>query len=102
MGNIAFVASFFLSHINVLVDPHLKEKGLDDMAGKVAIASAQQAYSIYEEVFHGERFQKLEKEGVQKQRLLWASTGTKDPYFPDVKYAEALIWKNTVEYHRYP
>ncbi len=97
IDQVASVASFFLSRIDVMVDPLLKDKGADDMVGEVAIASAKGAYAIYEEVFYGDRFKKLEKEGAQKQRVLWASTGTKDPSFSDVKYVEALIGKDTVD-----
>lgn len=96
IGNIASVASFFLSRIDVLLDPILKEKGLDKLAGEVAIASAKEAYQIYKEIFQGDRFQKLEKQGAKKQRVLWASTGTKDPSYSDVKYVEALIGPETV------
>ena len=97
IDHIASVASFFLSRIDVMIDPMLKEKELDDMVGEVAIASAKGAYGIYEEVFYSDRFKKLEKEGAKRQRLLWASTGTKDPSFSDVKYVEALIGKDTVD-----
>lgn len=96
IDKIASVASFFLSRIDVMVDPMLKDKGLDNLVGEVAIASAKGAYGIYEEVFHSDRFKKLEKEGAKTQRVLWASTSTKDPSFKDVKYLEALIGKDTV------
>jgi len=90
------VASFFLSRIDVMVDPMLEEKGLGHLKGKVAIASAKKAYTIYEDVFSSERFQKLESEGGKPQRVLWASTSTKDPSYSDVKYVEALIGGNTI------
>lgn len=90
------VASFFLSRIDVLLDPQLKEKGLDDLVGEVAIDSAKMAYQIYKEVFSGERFQQLAGKGANKQKVLWASTSTKDPSFSDVKYVEALIGKDTI------
>lgn len=94
--NIASVASFFLSRIDVLVDPQLKEKGLNDLLGEVAIASAKKAYEIYKEVFGSNRFKALEAKGAQKQRVLWASTSTKNPDYRDVKYVEALIGENTI------
>ncbi len=94
---VSSVASFFLSRIDVMVDPMLKEKGLDDLKGEVAIASAKKAYEIYKRVFSTERFKKLEEKGAKPQRLLWASTGSKDPAFSDVKYVEALIGKDTVD-----
>lgn len=94
---VSSVASFFLSRIDVLVDPMLKEKGLDNLKGEVAIASAKKAYEIYKRVFSTERWKKLEEKGAKPQRLLWASTGSKDPAFSDVKYVEALIGKDTVD-----
>jgi len=96
IDRVASVASFFLSRIDVMVDPMLGERGLDDMVGEVAIACAKGAHAIHKEVFNGDRFKRLEREGAQKQRLLWASTATKDPSFRDVKYMEALIGRGTV------
>jgi transaldolase/glucose-6-phosphate isomerase len=86
---IASVASFFLSRIDVLLDPRLPP----ELKGQVAIASARAAYAIYQEQFSSERFAKL---GANKQRLLWASTSTKDPSESDVKYVEPLIGPDTV------
>jgi len=94
---VSSVASFFLSRIDVLVDPMLQEKGLANLKGEVAIASAKKAYEIYKRVFSTERWKKLEEKGAKPQRLLWASTGSKDPAFSDVKYVEALIGKDTVD-----
>ena len=96
IDQIASVASFFLSRIDVMVDPMLQEKGLSQLKGEVAIASAKKAYEIYKRVFGSERFKKLEEKGAKPQRLLWASTGSKDPAFSDVKYVEALIGPKTV------
>ena len=93
---ISSVASFFLSRIDVMVDPMLKEKGADKLVGEVAIASAKKAYQIYLEMIASDRFKKLEAEGAQRQRVLWASTSTKDPSFSDVKYVENLIGKDTI------
>jgi len=93
---IASVASFFLSRIDVMIDPILEEKGLKDLKGEVAIASAKKAYQIYQEVFSSDRFKKLEDKGANTQRVLWASTSVKDPSFRDVKYVEALIGPETV------
>ena len=94
---IASVASFFLSRIDVLIDPLVQEKGFNELKGEVAIASAKKAYQIYKRVFGSERFKKLEAKGARPQRLLWASTGTKDPSVSDVKYVEALIGPDTVD-----
>jgi transaldolase/glucose-6-phosphate isomerase len=102
---VASVASFFLSRIDVLVDPMLEKFLKGDGAeaelaaklhGQVAIASAKVAYQIFKEVFHSERFAKLEREGARVQRLLWASTSTKNPGYSDVKYVEAIIGPQTV------
>src|SRR6202000_2878773 len=95
--HISSVASFFLSRIDVLVDPMLDEKGLGDLKGEVAIASAKKAYEIYKRVFSGERWEKLAAQGAKPQRLLWASTSSKNPAFKDTKYVEALIGAETVD-----
>jgi transaldolase len=101
---IASVASFFLSRIDVWIDPMLKkimEQQPDAgtakrIYGQVAIASAKGAYRIYKEIFEGDRFGKLTPKGARPQRVLWASTGTKEPEFSDIKYVEALIGPDTV------
>ena len=92
---ITSVASFFLSRIDVVVDPMLQQND-SNLKGEVAIASAKKAYEIFKDVFSGERFKKLEAKGAKRQRLLWASTGTKDKTFSDVKYVEALIGPETI------
>lgn len=105
LKHVASVASFFLSRIDVLVDPLLEKlisKGGQEaeMArkaqGQVAIASAKEAYQIYKEIFQSDRFRKLAQKGARVQRLLWASTGTKNPAYSDVKYVDALIGPDTV------
>ncbi|HZY35825.1 MAG TPA: transaldolase [Mucilaginibacter sp.] len=97
IAHISSVASFFLSRIDVLVDPMLDEKGLGDLKGEVAIASAKKAYEIYKRVFSGSRWEKLAAQGAKPQRLLWASTSSKNPAFKDTKYVEALIGTDTVD-----
>lgn len=97
ISHISSVASFFLSRIDVIVDPLLDEKGLGELKGEVAIASAKKAYEIYKEVFSGERWEKLSAKGAKPQRLLWASTSSKNPAFKDTKYVEALIGPDTVD-----
>lgn len=94
--DVASVASFFLSRIDVMVDPILKEKDANKLVGKVAIASAKMAYQIYLEMIESDIFKKLEEKGAQRQRVLWASTSTKDPSFSDVLYVETLIGKDTI------
>lgn len=96
IDHVESVASFFLSRIDVLIDPILKEKKLDNLVGEVAIASAKKAYEIYKEVFFSDRFRNLEQKGANKQKVLWASTSSKDPSFSDVKYVEALIGPDTI------
>ena len=105
LDRVCSVASFFLSRIDVLVDPKLEEimaKGgsktetAQKLRGQVAIASAKEAYQIYKEIFGQERFQKVVHEGGRPQRVLWASTSTKNPDYSDVKYVEALIGPETI------
>ena len=97
IDNISSVASFFLSRIDVIVDPMLESKGAKELTGEVAIASAKKAYEIYKQAFSGERWEKLAAKGAKPQRLLWASTGSKNPAFKDTKYVEALIGPDTVD-----
>jgi transaldolase len=103
--NVASVASFFVSRIDVVVDPMLEKimaDGTDVLNlakqahGQVAIAYAKSAYHTYKEIFSSERFKKLVDHGAQSQRLLWASMGTKNEAYSDVKYVEALIGKDSV------
>ncbi len=96
VDGIASVASFFLSRIDVLLDPVLKEKGLHDLNGKTAIALAKKAYELYKKAFSSDRWKSLADKGARPQRLLWASTSSKDPSFSDTKYVDALIGKDTV------
>ena len=88
------VASFFLSRIDTMVDPTLTTH--PELAGKAAIACAKHAYEAYEEIFGSSRFQHLTTLGAKPQRLLWASTSTKNPAYPDTMYVEPLIGPNTV------
>jgi transaldolase len=67
-----------------------------EVCGQVAVASAKLAYQIYKEIFDTLRFKRLADEGARVQRLLWASTGTKNPGYSDVKYIETLIGPDTV------
>lgn len=97
IDHISSVASFFLSRIDVLIDPMLDVKGAPELKGEVAIASAKKAYEIYKRVFSGPRWEKLAAQGAKPQRLLWASTSSKNPAFKDTKYVEALIGPDTVD-----
>jgi transaldolase len=103
--HVASVASFFVSRIDGLVDPLLEKVIVQggkpaDLAkkarGQVAIASAKMAYQIYKEMFWSGRFKQLAVQGARVQRLLWASTSTKNPDESDVKYVEALIGPDTI------
>jgi transaldolase/transaldolase/glucose-6-phosphate isomerase len=97
VDHISSVASFFLSRIDVMVDPMLDEKGAPELKAEVAIASAKKAYEIYKRIFSGPRWEKLAAKGAKVQRLLWASTSSKNPAFKDTKYVEALIGADTVD-----
>ena len=106
LSHVASVASFFVSRIDTLVDEQIGEKlktakgddkkTLEHLLGKTAIANAKMAYRIYEKVFSGARWDKLAAKGAQTQRVLWASTGTKNKEYSDVLYVEELIGKDTV------
>jgi transaldolase len=105
LKKVASVASFFLSRIDTIVDPLLEpivfEGGTQGerarrLRGEVAIASAKRAYAIFQKSVKSKRFRELERHGARAQRLLWASTGTKNPAYSDVKYVEALIGPATV------
>lgn len=105
IDRVASVASFFLSRIDQLVDPRLEEisRRRPELAtralslhGQSAIACAKQAYQIYKDIFATERFRLLAAVGARPQRLLWASTSTKNPGERDVRYVEALIGPETI------
>src|ERR1700716_1995170 len=106
-SHVASVASFFVSRIDSAVDKELDEKiarandptekeRLAALKGKVAIANAKLAYQEYKRLFSGARWEKLAAKGAKPQRLLWASTGTKNKDYSDVLYVEELIGPNTV------
>jgi transaldolase len=103
---LASVASFFVSRIDTAVDALIDEKlktaggadkaRLQGLRGTVAIANAKAAYQSYQRIFSGPRWEALAKKGGHVQRVLWASTGTKDPHYSDVLYVEELIGRDTV------
>src|SRR6266849_4434367 len=108
ISHIASVASFFVSRIDSLVDSKIDEKLkttsdagqkelLESLRGKVAIANAKLTYKKYQELFGGPRWKALAAKGAQTQRLLWASTSTKNPKYRDVIYVEELIGADTVD-----
>ncbi len=104
---VASVASFFVSRIDTAVDGIIEKRlretndggerdSLASLRGKVAIANAKLAYQRYRRLFSGPRWEALRAKGAQTQRLLWASTGTKNPAYRDVMYIEELIGADTV------
>jgi transaldolase/glucose-6-phosphate isomerase len=106
-GKIASVASFFVSRIDVavdkLIDERLRQGGAGEehaalaaIQGKVAVANAKLAYQSYKRLFAGARWEKLRAKGARVQRLLWASTGTKNKSYSDVLYVDELIAADTV------
>ncbi|MEW6750385.1 MAG: transaldolase [Candidatus Latescibacterota bacterium] len=106
-ARVASVASFFISRIDALADLRLEGKAASEasavrrwalraLKGRVAVANARLAYARYEEMAGSQRWQLLVRQGARPQRLLWASTGTKDPAYRDVIYVEELIAPDTV------
>jgi transaldolase len=107
LSRVASVASFFLSRIDISIDAKLEAlmakatdpaelEKLKGLMGSVAIANAKLAYQDYKALFTSERFKVLAQAGAHPQRLLWASTGTKNPHYRDVRYVEELVGPNTV------
>jgi transaldolase/glucose-6-phosphate isomerase len=108
LDRISSVASFFVSRIDSAIDKKLEDiaktlpSGIEkervlSLLGKVGIANAKLAYQSYLEIYSSERWKKLEARGARPQRLLWASTSTKDPEFRDVMYVEGLVGRDTVD-----
>src|SRR5579863_8758136 len=106
-GHVASVASFFISRIDTMVDAIVKARMkstsdpkeqalLRSLQGKVAIANGKLTYQRYKEIFSGSEWEALAKKGAQTQRVLWASTSTKDPSYPDTLYVDELIGPDTV------
>ncbi len=107
LKKMASVASFFISRIDTLIDSQLNDKLkatteasqqalLKSLLGKVAIANGKLTYKSYQHIFSGPRWQALAAKGAQTQRVLWASTSTKNPNYRDVIYVEELIGPDTV------
>jgi transaldolase/glucose-6-phosphate isomerase len=105
--HLASVASFFVSRIDTAVDKLIDEQlkklppggesdALQGLHGKIAIANAKLAYEDYKRIFSGARWEKLRAQGARTQRLLWASTSTKNPAYPDTLYVEELIGRDTI------
>jgi transaldolase len=96
LASIHSVASFFISRIDSAVDKELKAIGNKDLLGKVAVANAHRAYALFLEKFSQPTWKILEEGGALVQRPLWASTGVKDPSYPDTLYVDTLIAPHTV------
>ena len=105
IDRMASVASFFVSRIDTTIDKQIDERiekgdaeadALRALRGKVAIANAKLAYAWYQDFVASERWQALAAKGARPQRLLWASTGVKDPSYPDTLYVDTLIGPDTV------
>ncbi len=96
VDHVASVASFFVSRVDTAVDKRLKALGREELCGQAAVANAQLAYERWQALVAGERFAALAAQGARPQRLLWASTGTKDPAYSDVKYVAELAGPETV------
>ncbi len=96
-GTVASVASFFISRIDTEADRRLDDvKASEELKGKLAIANARLAYAHYLEAFSGPRWEYLAGKGASPQRVLWASTSTKNPDYPDTLYVDELIGPDTV------
>jgi transaldolase len=108
VSKMASVASFFISRIDTLVDSIIEarlktskdpaeQQQLKNLLGKVAIANGKQTYEKYQAIFRSDRWKALAAKGAQTQRVLWASTSTKNPAYRDVLYVEELIGPDTVD-----
>ena len=101
-SNVASVASFFVSRVDTAVDKLLQQRidtgdtRLGELLGKAAIANARKAYALFQQTFGVQRFAALKTTGSRVQRPLWASTGTKNPAYPDTFYVDSLIGPDTV------
>ena len=96
IGKVASVASFFVSRVDTAVDTELEKKGAADLLGKIAVANSKIAYMEYKKILAQPRWQQLADRGAAVQRVLWASTSTKNPAYPDNLYVDELIGPDTV------
>jgi len=93
---VASVASFFVSRVDTAVDKELEKRGATDLLGKIAIANCKIAYAEYRRILGSPRWRELSAKGAMAQRVLWASTSTKNPAYPDTLYVDKLIGPETV------
>jgi transaldolase/transaldolase/glucose-6-phosphate isomerase len=97
LSRVASVASFFVSRVDAMVDAQLEGRPeAATLQGVAAVANAQVAYERFQSLFGAPRFAALERQGARQQRVLWASTSTKNPNYPDLKYVDSLIGPHTV------
>jgi transaldolase/glucose-6-phosphate isomerase len=96
LQKVSSVASFFVSRVDTAVNQVLEKKADKKLQGKIGIANAKIAYEVFKDTFKGDRWGRLKKRGAHVQRVLWASTGTKDPAYPDTFYVDSLIGPDTV------
>jgi transaldolase/glucose-6-phosphate isomerase len=96
LSRVSSVASFFVSRVDSAMDPVLGGSGMAELQGQIAIANARVAYGLFLELFSGPRWEQLAVKGAYRQRPLWASTGTKNPLYPDTLYVDELIGADTV------
>jgi transaldolase/glucose-6-phosphate isomerase len=96
IGEIASVASFFVSRVDTAVDQELQKIGNKELQGTIAVANSKLAYHEFDQIFSGDRWERLSQKGARKQRLLWGSTGTKNPAYSDTLYVDELIGPETV------
>jgi transaldolase len=96
LSHVASVASFFISRIDSAVDTALAALNNEALQGQIAIANAKMAFARSHDIFSGDRWRRLANRGARVQRLLWASTGTKNPTYSDTLYLDELIGQDTV------
>ena len=96
VSKIASVASFFISRVDTAVDELLADAGNANLKGKIGIANARVAYARFQKNFSGPRWETLAEKGARVQRPLWASTGAKNPAYPDTLYVDQLVGRDTV------
>ena len=96
LNAVASVASFFVSRVDTAVDKELEKRGATDLLGKIGIANCKIAYAEYRRIFSSPRWRELSAKGARPQRVLWASTSTKNPAYPDTLYVDGLIGPETV------
>ena len=96
LSKVRSVASIFVSRVDTAIDKWLDNNNLAELRGQAAVANAQVIYHKFQQAFRSQDFQTLQAKGANTQRVLWASTGTKDPKYSDIKYVTELIAKDTV------